>query len=281
MPSLLHATPWDEASARTKRLHTRRARQVIDACLEEIAPQEKHNLLRIVCESQNTSENIDPILLEALVECYSNADHWGTRRQILSIIAGKVSFKDLQVWIPDLTRYRYNIARHHRLLHGRGTAVTTTPSTRIYVASERLDHFLSLITSAYVVQDLPFGEKLLKLSSNVEIKVPNVIRTMIPEQIVSQYRSHCKESGFSPMSRSTLCRVLKVCSASVRKSLQGLDYFSADGAKVYDDLEEIVQKLGDEHGASLTWEKHQSEKLKQSKRYLETDYKVSMKRKII
>lgn len=115
----------------------------------------------------------------------------------------------------------------------------------------------------------------------MEIKVPNVIRTMIPEQIVSQYRSHCKESGFSPMSRSTLCRVLKVCSASVRKSLQGLDYFSADGAKAYDDLEEIVQKLGDEHGASLTWEKHQSEKLKQSKRYLETDYKVSMKRKII
>ena len=73
----------------------------------------------------------------------------------------------------------------------------------------------------------------------------------------------------------------KVCSASVRKSLQGLDYFSADGAKAYDDLEEIVQKLGDEHGASLTWAKHQSEKLKKSKRYLKTDYKVSMKRKII
>ena len=128
------ATPWDEASAQTKRLHTRKARQVIDACLEEISPQEKHNLLRKVCQSQNTSENIDLVLLEALVECYSNADHWGTRQQISSIIADKVSFKDLQVWIPDLTRYRYNIARHHRLLHGRGTAVTTTLSTRIYVA---------------------------------------------------------------------------------------------------------------------------------------------------
>ena len=83
------------------------------------------------------------------------------------------------------------------------------------------------------------------------------------------------------MSRSTLCRVLKVCSASVRKSLQGLEYFSADGAKAYNDLEEIVQKLGDEYGASLTWANHQSEKLKQSKWYLKTDYKVSMKRKII
>ena len=185
------------------------------------------------------------------------------------------------MWIPDLTRYRYNITRHHRLLHGRGTAVTTTPWTRIYVAPEKLDHFLSFITSAYEVQDLPFGEKLLKLSSNAEIKVPNVIKTMIPDQIVSQYQSHWKESGFSPMSRSTLCSVLIVCSASVRKSLQGLDYFSADGAKAYDDLEEVVQKLGDEYGASLWWAKHQSEKLKQSKRYLRTGYKVSMKRKII
>ena len=77
--------------------------------------------------------------------------------------------------------------KDHHLLHGRGTAVTTTPSTRIYVAPKKLEHFLSFITSAYVVQDLPFGEKLVKLSSNAEIKVPNVIRTMIPEQIVSQY----------------------------------------------------------------------------------------------
>ena len=83
------------------------------------------------------------------------------------------------------------------------------------------------------------------------------------------------------MSRSTLCSVLIVCSACVRKSLQGLDYFSADGAKAYDDLEEVVQKLGDEYEASLWWAKHQSEKLKQSKRYLRTGYKVSMKRKII
>ena len=59
MPSF--TTPWDEASARTKRLHTRKARQAIDAYLEEIVLQEKHYILRTV--------NIDPMLLEALVEC--------------------------------------------------------------------------------------------------------------------------------------------------------------------------------------------------------------------
>ena len=144
----------------------------------------------------------------------------------------------------------------------------------MYVSPDKLDHFLSFITSAHIVPDLPFGEKSLKLSSNVQIKVPNVIRMMIPEQIVKQYQSHCNESGFVPMSRSTLCRVLNVCSASVRKSLQGLDYVSAEGAKAFEELEDVIEKLGDIHGKGLTWAKNQNENLKHAKRYLKSDYKV-------
>ena len=48
----------------------------------------------------------------------------------------------------------------------------------------RLEHFVSFITSPHVTQDVPFGEKLLKLSTGEIIKTPNVIRTMIPERIV-------------------------------------------------------------------------------------------------
>ncbi len=161
-------------------------------------------------------------------------------------------------------RYRYNIARHHHLLHRRGSVVPTLPSTRMYVPPEKLDHFLLFITSMHVVQDLPFGEKSLKLSSNMEIKVSNVTRTMILEQVVKQYESYCTKTGFAPMSRSTLCRVLSVCSASVRKSLQGLDYFSTKGDKAFEGLEGIVEKLGGEYGKGLTWAKQQHEKLKQS-----------------
>ena len=219
-------------------------------------------------------DNIDSTLLEALTECYNNANHLSTRRQILSIIADKISYKELQKWIPDISRYRYNIARHHRLLQGRGSVVPVHSTTRIHVPPEKLDHFLSFITSAHIVQGLPFGDKSLKLSSNVQIKVPNVIRTMIPAQIVKQYESHCNESGFSPMSRSTLCRILNVCSPSVRKSLQGLNNFSAEGAKAFEEMQEIIEKLGDECGKGLTWAKKQNEELKKAKRYLKTYYKV-------
>ena len=63
------------------------------------------------------------------------------------------------------------------------------------VAPQKLDHFLAFITSAHIIQDLPFGEKTLKLSSNAEIKVPNVVRNLIPEQIVLQYLGYCKDVG--------------------------------------------------------------------------------------
>ena len=76
------------------------------------------------------------------------------------------------------------------------------------------------------------------------------------------------------MSRTTLCRILNVRSATVRKSIQGIDYVAAEGAKAFDDLEDIVERLGDIHGKGLTWAKDQSEKLQNAKTYFKTNYKV-------
>ncbi|KAI8516265.1 hypothetical protein Bbelb_048460 [Branchiostoma belcheri] len=85
----------------------------------------------------------------------------------------------------------------------------------------KLDHFIPYITSAHVVQDLPFEEKVLKLSFGESVKVPNTIRAMIPERIISQYQQYCAESHFVSMGKRALL-------ASVRTSLQGLDYFTAE-----------------------------------------------------
>ena len=198
--------PWDTAVDRTKRHYIHKAKQVVFATLEEIAPSSLEMLFKAVEESLNKGEadDMDSALLEALVDSYENSNHWSTPRQILSVIADKVSFLTRQKWIPDLTRYRYNIVRHDRLLYGRGAEVSRQKNARIHVAPEKLDHFLTFITSLEVVQDMPFGERTLRLSSKTELKIPNVIRTSIPEQTVRQYQSYCKETGFTPMSRSSL-----------------------------------------------------------------------------
>lgn len=272
------SSPWNEISDRTKRLHMRKARQVSTSCLEEIAPGQSAILLEnLSSEKISRDEKVDISLLDALSECYNNTSNWGTRRQILSIMADKVTFKDLQKWIPELTRYRYNIAKHHLLLHGRGAVLPSVKHSRMYVDEAKLDHFVTFITSSHIIQDLPFGEKTLKLSTSVAIKIPNVVRNLIPEQCIQQYEEYCNESEFQPMSRSSLRRVLSVCSASVRKSLQGLDYISAMGGKAFDDLENTVEKIGDCFGKGLTWARQTDQNLKEAKRYLKGDYKVRIR----
>ena len=91
---------------------------------------------------------------------------------------------------------------------------------------------------------------MLKLSTGEVIKTPNVVRMLIPERITQQYYQLCKETGFAPMSKSTLLRVLDACSASVRKSLQGLD----KGSNAFDDLCETVDRIA-EREESQAWAK--------------------------
>ena len=64
-----------------------------------------------------------------------------------------------------------------------------------------------------------------------------------------------------------------VCSASVRKSLQGLDYISSAGAEAFDDLCDVVQRLGNSF-MGMSWAKEQSERLRAAKRYLKRYFKV-------
>ena len=90
-----------------------------EACFEEVAPNESDMLFHSLYESSESDSTVHSALLKALAECYNNAQHWITRRQVLSIMADQVTFTQLKDFIPSLTRYRYNIARHHLLLNGR------------------------------------------------------------------------------------------------------------------------------------------------------------------
>ena len=98
------------------------------------------------------------------------------------------------------------------------------------------DHFISFITSGHLIQDLPFGEKRLKLTSGKEIKVPNIIRIMIPQRVAEQYTAFCQETEFVPFSKRTMRRELSECSA-------GLDNYAAEGALAFDDLAGIVGSI--------------------------------------
>ena len=177
------------------------------------------------------------------------------------------SYRDISRCIPGLTQHRYTIANLHRLQHGRAAPL---PMPQLKIDRKQLDHFLAYITSPHLVQDLPSGEKTLKLSSGRVLQVPNVIRMMIPQRITQQYIQYCSESGFVPFSERTMFCILSECSASVRKSLQGFDYIAAEGTKAFDNLSDLVKQTCN-YGDSDTV---LQENLKAGKLYLKSDFKV-------
>ena len=153
--------------------------------------------------------------MSALADCYNNSSMWQVRRQILSIVADRFTFCMIRRWIPDLTRYRFTTARDHALCYGRGVLPSPVVHTKMFLSQTQVDHFLDFITSPHIIQDLPFGQRLIRLSTKEVVIVPNVIRMMIPESIVKQYLGYAEELNFDPLSRRTLLNILSVCSASV------------------------------------------------------------------
>ncbi|KAK3711284.1 hypothetical protein QZH41_015004, partial [Actinostola sp. cb2023] len=98
---------------------------------------------------------------------------------------------------------------------------------------------------------------------------------MVPNRLAKQYQAYCKETGFTPFSQATMLRILSACSATVRKSLQGLDYIAADGAKGFEDLCEMIGRL-EERGLDSETVKIWKRTLKEGKQYLKSDYKLKL-----
>ena len=275
--------PWEEASERTRERYVARTSEIITAVLNTVSEENAACLWNALQSARSISAALgidttthpsENAYLEALVEAYKNMSGWDTKRQVLSVMSGVASFAAIKKFIPELSRYRYHMATTHSLQYGRGVAVPKNSNPRMRVDRRQLDHFINFITSGHLIQDLPFGEKRLKLTSGKEIKVPNIIRTMIPQRIAEQYTAFCQETEFVPFSKRTMLRVLSECSASVRKSLQGLDNYAAEGAHAFDDLAGIVENIST--NVELDAKKTEIlDALKAGKLYLKGEYKVS------
>jgi len=274
---------WNEVTARTKRRYVERTSEIVTSLLHVISPVNASHLWRELQLSNavnmafgfsKSTKPAENAYLEAMAEAYSNATSWDTRRQVLSIMAGVASYKTITEYIPGLTQYRFTMATLHSVQYGRNVPLPAKTAPRLKIDIEQLDHFLSFITSPHLVQDLPFGEKQLQLSTGKVITVPNVIRTMIPQRVIMQYKQYCIEANFKSFSDRTMRRILTECSASVRKSLQGLDYYASDGARAFDDLASIVQNIAYVKDEGEVWSTQIQDTLKAGKLYFKGDYKV-------
>jgi len=119
---------WDLMEERTKRRHVSEATTVMNCVFNTIAGNDSEKLKTAVNQnigrpSSIVAGNCNSTYLQALADSYHSASGWDTKRQIPSIMADLTTFDEIQQFIPGLTRYRFNVARKHILLEGRGTPV--------------------------------------------------------------------------------------------------------------------------------------------------------------
>jgi len=174
---------WEKASDITKLRYTKQTMGIISSVLQDLMPNYASSLWQAVVSSPAMSKalGLDELsetlkgYLQALAEAYGRAHGWGARRQIFSIMSAVASYSDITRVTAGLTRYRFTISNLHRLEHGTCASLTPHPSAKIKVDQRQLDHLSCYIASPHLVQDLPFGQKTLQLSSRKLIEVPNLI----------------------------------------------------------------------------------------------------------
>ncbi|CAC5419019.1 unnamed protein product [Mytilus coruscus] len=128
--------------------------------------------------------------------------------------------------------------KKHAKEFGEWASVIKEKQTRGRVDDAKLEHFLDLIKSNHVIKDLPLGEKTLTLSSGEPIQTPYVIRCLAPATIVKQYARLCQEETFNAIGESTMYQILSECTAAVRKSVEGVDYYVDEAGEAFHDESE-------------------------------------------
>lgn len=138
----------------------------------------------------------------------------------------------------------------------------------------KLDSFLDFITSPHVIRDLPYGERKIKLSDGTVYEMPNVIRCMGSSDVIQQYKAYCSENNISPLGDSTMYRILSECGAQIRTSLEGIDYFIAEGGRAFRTILDTLEELLKFQVLNQQEKKDFSALFLQCKQYLRADFKI-------
>ena len=212
--------PWESASQEAKSRCVDKARKDCRLVCEIIAPENGDELYKTLA-SQSQSQTVEPSSdLVAMMTAYKNAKTPGLRTQILSLYAFRYPISTLiklQEPYEKVTHYRVKRARKLAKLHGPGNVPKREAKHRVRLDMVKVDHFLEFSNRPYFYQDVAYGCRKLTLDTGEKIVMPNVIRTVTRSTMVHQYQSFCEEECFTPLSRSTLFKILDVREASQRR----------------------------------------------------------------
>ncbi|CAC5391323.1 unnamed protein product [Mytilus coruscus] len=273
--------PWDRYVKSAKSGYCKRFLEVFQTVVSSIFPHSGEEVLNAIISKpetdslSNTKRYTPDGSFVPLLEAYRSAVTCRHRCQILSFLTQTMSFKEINQKLPDVTYSKFFTAKNHAKLVGPGLPIT--PSiTRHKMDPIKLDNFLDFITSEHIVRDLPYGERKVRMSNGSVIEMPNVVHSMGASDVIHQYKLFCAENDISPLGDSTMYRIIAQCGAKVRTSLEGIDYFVAEGSPAFSTLSNILEELVQIEVLNLQQSKDATSLLLQCRQYLKTDFKVHL-----
>ena len=210
--------PWESATQEAKSRCVDKAREDCRLVCDMIAPENGDELYKALASQSETVEPSSDLV--ALMTAYKNAKTSGLRTQILSLYAFIYPISKLiKLHEPyeKVTRYQVKRARKLAKLHGPGNVPKKEAKHRVRLDMVKVAHFLEFANRPYIYKDVAYGSRKLTLDTGEKISMPNVIRTVTRSTMVHQYQSFCEEECFTPLSRSTLFKILDVREASQRR----------------------------------------------------------------
>nr|XP_034313671.1 uncharacterized protein LOC117684677 isoform X2 [Crassostrea gigas] len=271
---------WDSYSKSAKSYYTKRFRNILTKLITIIFPKNVEEVVKNLLVSEENQKMTPSIISEGtfgpLVHAYQTSETWHHRLQILSYFTQTLSFKEAKSLLPNITESKYYAAKNHAKKVGPGLPVGTT-STRKRMDPVKLDSFLDFITSPHVIRDLPYGERKIKLTDGTVYEMPNVVRCMGSSDVIQQYKAYCSENNISPLGDSTMYRILSECGAQIRTSLEGIDYFIAEGGRAFRTILDALEELLKFQVLNQQEKKDFSAFFLQCKQYLRADFKIDRK----
>ena len=252
-------TPMDEVSVRSIRYVKRKREAFLNEAAaffdRAVTPGQS---LAYVCPE--TTETLSP---EELVECYQNSDAFG-KLVILKLVDHDKYSKTELINIFGISKWKVDQARKLKSNDKSIKLVEKVPFKRNRMNTEKSEHFLDFIFSSGLLQDVAYGTTKVKFDSGERQSVPNAILQTKYSHTIQFYIDACKENGYSPLSESSLWRILRAINPSQRKSLAGLDDITAEAMNAFQFLQGFIE--------NLNLDKNLSQNLEKAKRYLKMNY---------
>lgn len=143
-------------------------------------------------------------------------------------------------------RYLFNKCTEMIISLGRGAPLKLSHHNIERYNEQQVAHFVEFLLSPSITSDLPFGVRKMKMSTGEIIQIPNTCRNHISTRIIRQYEIFCAETTngeFQPLGFTTLMNIMNACPASTRKSMAGIDEYTANGSTAFDSLMKLCDEL--------------------------------------